>query len=327
MSEAAGLGGMEARDELPMGPVLDVAGARVLVGTCSWTDATLVKETSWYPRKSMKAADRLAFYAARYPIVEVDSTYYFPPTPELAGGWVERTPADFTMNVKAWSLLTGHPTFPQSLWPDLQSEVRPELRDRRTLYAKHMSVDALDEAWDRFRHALMPLHSAGKLGAVLFQWPRWFGPKEAHRAQILDAQRKLPGYRLCVEFRRGSWLAPDECESTLEFLDEHDLSFVCVDEPQGFESSVPPVVAATSDLAVVRFHGRNTETWEARVASAAERFRYRYQERELQEWVPKLRELAGSAREVHVLMNNCWRDDAVVNASELLGLLEEDGDR
>ena len=68
-----------------MGPVLEVGGARVLVGTCSWTDATLVKETAWYPRKSMKAADRLAFYAARYPIVEVDSTYYFPPTPELAG--------------------------------------------------------------------------------------------------------------------------------------------------------------------------------------------------------------------------------------------------
>ena len=129
--------------------------------------------------------------------------------------------------------------------------------------------------------------------------------------------RACPDYRLCVEFRRGSWLEPDECESTLEFLEEHDLSFVCVDEPQGFESSVPPVVAATSDLAVVRFHGRNTETWETPVASAAERFRYRYQDRELREWVPKLQELAASAREVHVLMNNCWRDDAVVNAAEL----------
>jgi uncharacterized protein YecE (DUF72 family) len=307
---------------LAMGPVLEVAGARMLVGTCSWADASLVKEATWYPRKSMKAADRLAYYAARYPIVEVDSTYYFPPTPELAGTWVERTPPDFTMNVKAWSLLTGHPTFPQSLWPDLQDEVRPELRDRRTLYANHLSADAVEESWDRFRHALMPLHSAGKLGAVLLQWPRWFGPSDSHRAQILDAQRRLPGYRVCVEFRRGSWLTPDECESTLEFLEEHGIPFVCVDEPQGFESSVPPVVAATAELAVVRFHGRNTETWEAHVASAAERFRYRYQERELREWVPKLRELAGSAREVHVLMNNCWRDDAVINAAELMALLE-----
>jgi uncharacterized protein YecE (DUF72 family) len=304
-----------------MGPVLRVHGARVLVGTCSWADATLVKETDWYPRKSMKAAERLAYYAARYPIVEVDSTYYFPPTPELAGSWVERTPDDFTMNIKAWSLLTGHPTFPQSLWPDLQEEVRPELRDRRTLYANHLSNDARSEAWDRFRHALMPLHSAGKLGAVLLQWPRWFGPSEAHRTEILAAKAHLPDYRLCIEFRRGSWLEPDECEATLEFLEAHELAFVCVDEPQGFDSSVPPVVAATSELAVVRFHGRNTETWEAQVSSAAERFRYRYQERELREWLPKLRELSASASEVHVLMNNCWRDDAVVNAAELMDLL------
>jgi uncharacterized protein YecE (DUF72 family) len=306
-----------------MGPVLNIAGARVLVGTCSWTDATLVKETSWYPRKSMKAAERLAYYAARYPIVEVDSTYYFPPTPELAGSWVERTPDDFTMNIKAWSLLTGHPTFPQSLWPDLQGEVRPELRDRRTLYANHLSEDAKDEAWDRFRHALMPLHSSGKLGAVLLQWPRWFGPNDAHRAEILDAKARLPDYALCIEFRRRSWLEPDECDATLEFLEANDLPFVCVDEPQGFESSVPPVVAATADLAVVRFHGRNTETWELPVASAAERFRYRYQERELREWLPKLRELSASTREVHVLMNNCWRDDAVANAAELMDLLSQ----
>src|SRR5207244_7438027 len=94
--------------DLELGPALPVGRATVLAGTCSWTDATLVKETDWYPRKSMKAAERLAYYAARYPIVEVDSTYYFPPTPELAAGWVERTPEGFTMNIKAWSLLTGH---------------------------------------------------------------------------------------------------------------------------------------------------------------------------------------------------------------------------
>src|SRR5205823_14474053 len=169
--------------------------ATLLAGTCSWTDATLVKETDWYPRKSMKAAERLAYYAAHYPIVEVDSTYYFPPTPELAAGWVERTPEGFTMNVKAWSLLTGHPTFPQSLWPDLQSEVRPEFRDKRSLYAKHLPPDTLEEAWDRFRHALMPLHSAGKLGAVLLQWPRWFTPKDANRELIVAARRRLPDYQ------------------------------------------------------------------------------------------------------------------------------------
>ena len=68
----------------------------------------------------MTAADRLAFYSSRFGVVEADSTYYFPPTPELAQTWVDRTPAGFRMNIKAYSLLTGHPTFPLSLWPDLQ---------------------------------------------------------------------------------------------------------------------------------------------------------------------------------------------------------------
>ncbi|HWC11789.1 MAG TPA: DUF72 domain-containing protein [Acidimicrobiales bacterium] len=305
-----------------LGPALQVAQARVLVGTCSWTDATLVKETDWYPKRSMSAAERLAFYASRFPVVEVDSTYYFPPTPELSGSWVQRTPDGFTMNVKAWSLLTGHPTFPHSLWPDLQAGIAPEHRDKRRLYAKHLVPAALDEAWDRFRHSLMPLHSAGRMGAVLLQYPRWFGPKEANREEIRAAVARLPDYQLCVEFRNGRWLAGDECERTFELLESLGVTFVCVDEPSGFPSSVPPVVAATADLAVVRFHGRNEETWEAHLPSAAERFRYRYRREELEEWVPKVRELAASAREVHLLMNNCYRDYAVDNAAELAALLQ-----
>src|SRR5438067_2373062 len=289
-----------------LAPVIEIGGSRVLVGTCSWTDRTLVNEGDWYPRRSMTAAERLAYYASQFPVVEADSTYYFPPTPEMSESWVERTPDRFTMNVKAYSLLTGHPTLPQSLWPDLQSEVASEHRDKRSLYANHLTDDALEEAWDRFRHALMPLHSAGKLGAVLLQWPRWFTPKDATRQQILDAQRRLPDFQVCVEFRNARWLAEDEREATLEFLEANGIAFVCVDEPQGFASSVPPVVAATSELAVVRMHGRNTETWAARVLSAAYRIRYRYDEDELRDWVPKVDDLATAAREVHVLMNNCY---------------------
>ena len=89
--------------------------AQILVGTCSWTDATLLKETEWYPKRSMSAADRLAYYASQFSIAEADSTYYFPPSPQLARGWAERTPEVFTMNVKAYALLTGHPAKPNSL--------------------------------------------------------------------------------------------------------------------------------------------------------------------------------------------------------------------
>ncbi|MCU1449428.1 MAG: hypothetical protein JWP02_1598 [Acidimicrobiales bacterium] len=304
-----------------LAPAIELGRAKVLVGTCSWTDRTLVNEADWYPRRSMTAAERLAFYASRFPVVEADSTYYFPPTPEMSASWVERTPDGFTMNVKAYSLLTGHPTFPHSLWPDLQAEVASEFRDKRSLYAKHLPPEAMEEAWDRFRHALMPLHSAGKLGSILLQYPRWFTPKEANREQLAAARRLLPDFDLCVEFRNGRWLADDECDRTFEFLEEHGMTYVCVDEPQGFDSSLPPVVAVTTDLAVVRFHGRNAETWNAKVPSASYRFRYRYSPAELEEWVPRIEELAASAKEVHVLMNNCYRDHAVDNAAEIARLL------
>src|SRR6266550_3544788 len=91
-----------------LAPAIEIGGSRVLVGTCSWTDRTLVNESDWYPRRSMTATERLAYYASQFPVVEADSTYYFPATPELSEQWVERTPEGFTMNVKAYSLLTGH---------------------------------------------------------------------------------------------------------------------------------------------------------------------------------------------------------------------------
>jgi uncharacterized protein YecE (DUF72 family) len=101
------------------------------------------------------------------------------------------------------------------------------------------------------------------------------------------------------------------------------MAYVCVDEPQGFPSSVPPVLAATSDLAVVRFHGHNRENWEKRNITPAERFRYLYSEEELAEWAPKVEGLAEQARETHVLFNNCYRDYAPKNARQFADLISE----
>jgi len=94
-----------------------------------------------------------------------------------------------------------------------------------------------------------------------------------------------------------------------------------VDEPQGFKSSVPPVTAVTSDLALVRFHGRNAETWEAKNITPAERFRYLYGRDELEEWAPKIRTVAEDARDTHVLMNNCYANYGTTNAREIAAIL------
>jgi uncharacterized protein YecE (DUF72 family) len=296
---------------------------RILIGTCSWTDQTLVKESDFYPRRSMKAEERLRYYASIFPTVEADASYYYPPTEEMAGLWVNRTPAGFTMHIKAYSLFTNHPTRPDSLWPEVANQVPIEHREKRSVYLSHLPEAAVDESWELFRCALMPLHSAGKLGVVLFQFPPWFRPNTENRAYLKTLQGRLPDYDLAVEFRHGSWMSEEERGRSLGLLEGEGLTYVCVDEPQGFDSSVPPVVAATADIAVVRFHGRNVETWEEKWISAAERFAYRYTDEELAEWVPGLTELAGCTRETHALMNNCYRDYAVDNGRQLAALLDQ----
>jgi uncharacterized protein YecE (DUF72 family) len=168
------------------------------------------------------------------------------------------------------------------------------------------------------------LHSAGKLGAVLFQFPQWFVIGRRSKDYILECADRLKDFRIAVEFRHGSWFAERNAEETLSFLEEHDLPFVCVDMPQGFDSSVAPIAAATAkDLSMVRFHGRNVRAWNAKSETASDRFRYEYSKTELAEWVPRIAGLAERTRETHVLMNNCYRDYAVNNARDLGALLEE----
>jgi uncharacterized protein YecE (DUF72 family) len=296
--------------------------SRILVGTCSWTDKTLTDETDWYPKRSMTAEERLKFYAARYPIVEADSTYYFPPSRQLAKSWVERTPANFTMDVKAYSLLTGHPTKPASLWSDLRQSLPADVASKRSLYGSHLDPDALDEVWFRFVDALTPLVDANKLGAVLMQYPPWFVPKRDNRDELARMRERMGDLPVCVEFRAPSWLTARDRDRTLGLLRELHLALVVVDAPKA--SKLPTVLATTTDdLAVVRFHGRADDTWNVRTGSAAERFRYLYSKRQLRPWVAKLEALASQAHEVHALMNNCYQDYGVRNAAELQSMLAD----
>jgi uncharacterized protein YecE (DUF72 family) len=130
-------------------------------------------------------------------------------------------------------------------------------------------------------------------------------------------------YQAAVEFRGETWMEEDRRERTLSLLEELDMTYVVVDEPQGFKTSVPPVIARTSPkLAMIRFHGHNDDNWERPGLTAAERFRYLYEEEELRQWVDPARELAGQSQQVHILMNNCYEDYGVRNAAQFAGLLE-----
>ena len=296
--------------------------AEIKIGTCSWTDPTLTGTDAFYPREKMSAEERLAFYADNFPIVEVDATYYAPPSEKVSGLWAERTPSTFTFDIKAFRLLTQHPTPPSSLWKDFREKLPAELAGKRNIYMRDLPRATQAEAVKAFRDGLMPLHSSGKLGVVLFQLPPFVYPTRGSFGYLKWVAEHLEDFQLAVEFRNGRWLDEEHMTDTLDFLERHSLAYVCVDEPQGFKSSVPPVVAVTAPVAEVRFHGRNSENWEKKGISAAERFRYDYSKKELTEWVPRLRTLAGGAGSVHALMNNCYADYGIRSARLLEDLLD-----
>jgi uncharacterized protein YecE (DUF72 family) len=309
-------------DEAAVAPIAVPAGGMIRVGTASWTDPTMTAPGVFYPTGADSAEERLGFYASRFPLVEVDATYYALPSRRTSELWVERTPPDFTFDIKAHALMTGQPTETRRLPKDLRSALPADLAARPRIYAKDLPGELRTAVWEWFLDGLEPLVEAGQLGSVLLQYPRWFFTSSENRDQIVEAKERLGGVRCAVEFRNATWFNEKNIERTLRFLTDHAVPLVMVDGPQGFKSSIPQIAATTSpDLAVVRFHGRRVETWEARGIQTVERFRYLYEREELAEWVPRIREAAGQAADTHVLMNNCYANYGSTNAREIAALL------
>jgi uncharacterized protein YecE (DUF72 family) len=294
--------------------------SNILVGTASWTDKSLIKCGRYYPADVKTAEERLRFYAAEFPLVEVDSSYYAIPGEQTARLWVERTPADFVFDVKAFRLFTQHQTAPQVL-PKYISESLPV--KKKTVYYKDMPEELLGALWNEFRNTLLPLQQAGKLGLVLFQFPPWFLANKASLAHIEECVERMRGFTLAVEFRNATWFYERTRERTFAFEREHGIAHVVVDEPQGFSSSIPAVWEVTHpDVAVVRLHGRNRDTWEKRgLAAASERFNYLYREAELSELAAPIKALARRTEKVHVLLNTNHEDQGQVNARNLRKLI------
>lgn len=295
-----------------------VSGARILLGTASWTDRPLIDSGNFYPPAASSAETRLRHYASQFPLVEADSTYYGLPTERTARAWVERTPHGFTFDVKAYSLFTDHPTPVARLPKAIKEALPPTLTNKRQFYRKDAPSEIVDLCWSTFVDALLPLRAGRRLGVIVFQFPKWVLPTRETREYFEEIRDRLGPYRAAIEFRNELWMDPAHREATLALLGDLDISYVCVDEPQGFASSVPPLAAATNELGFVRFHGRNARMWEARTPSSAERFDYYYTPQELDEWVPKIAALAEQAGELHLVLNTNNFDQGPANA-RLLG--------
>ena len=294
----------------------------VICGIAGWVDKSLIDSKLFYPLSVKTSIDRLRFYATQFSLVEVDSSYYGIPKPESTEAWAAQTPAGFTFDVKSFSLFTNHPTQPMSLPPDIREQLPSDLR-AKNVYLEKMPDELLEEVWERFRAAVEPLRAAGKLGAVFFQFPPWFLPSSRSLAYVEQVQERMFGFQIAVEFRKPEWLDARHRDGTLAFLRSRDIPYVAVDVPEGHRTSMPSVHDVTSSkLAVVRFHGRNHETWDLRGVPPNVRFRYDYTDAELSEWVPRIKEMERSAGRVHALMNNNYSNYSVKNAQQLQKLLD-----
>jgi uncharacterized protein YecE (DUF72 family) len=273
--------------------------ATIRIGTCSWADEALSK---WFYPPKLPAKERLAWYAEHFDTVEVDSTFYRLPSESMVQGWAERTPPEFTMHIKAFGLMTRHPVKAEVIPEDLRDEMPVDDRGRVDRPPRELRA----EIFSRFLAALEPLRAARKLGGILFQLPPYVVCKDSSLEYLEWSRRQLDGYEMLVEFRHRSWLDEENRATSLGFLEKIGASYVVVDAPRSdtARNLVPTVVATTSPLAYVRFHGRNLGTWNKRGGSAAERFDYLYSDEELGEWVEPLQELAGEADEAYAFFNN-----------------------
>ncbi|MGI6368393.1 MAG: DUF72 domain-containing protein [Anaerolineae bacterium] len=264
--------------------------ARVLVGTCNWSD-----HKPFYPA-GLPSNQQISYYAQRFSVVEVNSTYYRLMPARNFTLWAERTPPGFVFDVKAFQQLTFH--------------------DRKN--APQAETHAA------FSASVQPLRDADKLGALHFQFPPWFVWTGQNLAYLRSLRDLYPDDLLSVEFRHSSWYGPQAFPEVGETLRGLRMGLTVVDAPQVGTGTAPMRLEVTTPtLCLVRFHGRNTGTWYARTRTTAERFDYLYAESELREWVPRIGQLAALVDVVHVLFNNNMQDYAVQNAVQLRMLLRQ----
>jgi uncharacterized protein YecE (DUF72 family) len=289
----------------------------IVVETSSWADPGFVEH--WYP-EGLPARERLPFYAKRFRAVELNSSFYAVPAPNLVARWVEDTPEDFLFDIKLHKLLYHHAADPSSLPKDMREGL--ELTPRgRVAPTEEVQRDLID----RFLEATAPLAEAGKLGAFLLQLSPAFRPRDHEISELHTVIEGFRPHRVAVEFRYRAWLKEKRRDEILGYLSDRGASFVAVDAPAGEQVTIMPRLDAVTnhELAYLRCHGRNAEGY-IRGRSVAERFDYDYPDDELVEIADRAQGLAEEAEQVHVAFNNNARELAPKAARRLRELLGQD---
>lgn len=262
-----------------------------------------------YPAR-MRPHEMLGVYAEHATVVEAENVFSGIPKPERVQAWVDQSSDGFKFDVVAFGGLTLY-------------QRRPGADPRRKKSWTEIAVEPPSILFDDFRESLEPLRVAGRLGAVILQFPPWFEAGSAGREYLGRVRDELPELPLAAEFRHPTWQVPVNQESTLETLIELEVGTVVADFPSESDDWYPPFDMTTvDDLVVVRLHGQNADGWARTLQSPAEPVAHTYGDADLVPWVGRVRSLSQEAAEVHVLVGTAPPDAALAGAKALAEAVE-----
>ncbi|HKP85436.1 MAG TPA: DUF72 domain-containing protein [Blastocatellia bacterium] len=242
-----------------------------------------------YPQGAGAKFDQLAYIASYFDTIEINSSFYRPPTPYMSKSWarrVEHNP-DFKFTAKLYKAFT------------------------------HERGKATSKDEQAYRAGIDPISEAGRLGALLLQFPWSFKNTDDNQDYLGSLIDRFKDYPLVVELRHSSWNEPEIYQA----LEERSVGFCNIDQPL-FARSIKPSARATSKVGYVRLHGRNYENWFAENASPSDRYDYLYSPEELEPWIDNVKKVARNAQETYVVTNNHFRGKGIVNALEIKSRLE-----
>jgi uncharacterized protein YecE (DUF72 family) len=243
-----------------------------------------------YPKKPGKTFDPLEYLSHYFNTIEINSSFYRPPTPSTTQSWARRVAGnkEFAFTAKLYRVFTHE-------------------------RGKATSQDEKD-----FRKGMDVLVRAGRLGSLLMQFPWSFKNTADERIYLAKLIERFSDYPCVLEVRHTSW----NNEEVYEWLEERGVGVCNIDQPV-FKKSIRPAALTTSAIGYVRLHGRNYQNWFREKAPRDERYNYLYSQDELEPWLVRIKEVAKNTRETYVITNNHFRGQAVVNALEIKASLEE----
>ncbi|WP_223701434.1 DUF72 domain-containing protein [Sutcliffiella deserti] len=272
----------------------------IYIGVTGWGDHDTLYTAG------VASRDKLKEYAAHFPIVEVDSSFYAIQPQKNVEKWVSDTPTSFRFIVKAYQGMTGHQ--------------RGEI-----------PFESKETMFTAFQDSIKSFESSGKLAMVLFQFPPWFECNQDNVKYLRWCKEKMGDTKVALEFRNQSWFSDAFREQTLTFMKEEGWIHSICDEPQAGSGSIPTVLHPTDkNKTLVRLHGRNVHGW-TKPASGKDwrevRYLYDYNEQELNEWRENITQLNKQTKDIYILFNNNSGGHAADNAKQFIDMLnlEYDG--